>query len=62
MVCPPVALRYQTALRPQAPRWQDWIDHQNEKIARGLDALETKCLQFEAALLIGEVTIACALG
>ena len=57
-----VALRYETAVRPEALRWQDWIDHQNEKIARGLDALETKCLQFEASPLIGEVTIACALG
>jgi len=57
-----VALRYETAMRPEALRWQDWIDHQNEKIARGLDALESKCLQFEASPLIGEVTIACALG
>jgi len=57
-----VALRYETAVRPEALRWQDWIDHQNEKIARGLDALESKCLQFEASPLIGEVTIACALG
>jgi len=62
MVCPPVALRYETALRPQALRRQGWIDHQNEKIARRLDVLKTKCLQFEAAPLIGEVTIACALG
>ena len=57
-----VALRYETAVRPEALRWQDWIDHQNEKIARGLDALETKCLQFEASPMIGEITIACALG
>jgi len=57
-----VALRYETAVRPEALRWQDWIDHQNEKIVRGLDALESKCLQFEASPLIGEVTIACALG
>jgi len=57
-----VALRYETAVRPEALRWQDWIDHQNEKIARGLDALETKCEQFETSPLIGEITIACALG
>ena len=57
-----VALRYETAVRPEALRWQDWIDHQNEKITRGLDALETKCEQFEASPLIGEITIACALG
>ena len=57
-----VALRYETAMRPEALRWQDWIDHQNEKIARGLDALETKCAQFETSPLIGEITIACTLG
>jgi len=57
-----VALRYETAVRPEALRWQEWIDHQNEKIARGLDALEAKCEQFEASPLIGEITIACALG
>ncbi len=57
-----VALRYDTALRPQALRWQTWIDHQNEKIRRGLDALEIRCAQFESSPLIGEITIACALG
>ena len=57
-----VALRYETAMRPEALRWQEWIDHQNEKITRGLDALETKCTQFETSPLIGEITIACALG
>ncbi len=57
-----VALRYETVVRPEALRWQDWIDHQNEKITRGLDALETKCEQFDASRLIGEITIACTLG
>jgi len=57
-----VALRYETAVRPEALRWQEWIDHQNQKISRGLDALEMKCEQFEASPLIGEITIACALG
>ena len=57
-----VALRYETVMRPEALRWQDWIDHQNEKITRGLDALETKCADFETSPLIGEITIACTLG
>ena len=57
-----VALRYETAVRPEALRWQDWIDHQNEKITRGLDALEMKCETFNSAPLIGEMTIACTLG
>ena len=57
-----VALRYETAMRPEALRWQDWIDHQNEKITRGLDALEMKCESFKRSPLIGEMTIACTLG
>ena len=57
-----VALRYETAIRPETLHWQDWIDHQAEKIARGLDALEIKCPRFEESPLIGEITIACTLG
>ncbi|MCP4982662.1 MAG: glutathione S-transferase [Gammaproteobacteria bacterium] len=57
-----VALRYETAIRPQELQWQNWIDHQNEKIERALDALEKRCAQFESTPLIGEITIACVLG
>jgi glutathione S-transferase len=57
-----VAMRYETAARPQALQWQDWIDNQNEKIRRGLDTLETRCAHFESTPLIGEITIACMLG
>jgi glutathione S-transferase len=57
-----VALRYELVMRPQALHWQDWIEHQQEKITRGLDALEAQCAQFEASPLIGEITIACVLG
>lgn len=57
-----VALRYETAMRPQEQHWQDWIDSQNAKVERGLDALENRCSQFEASPLIGEITIACTLG
>ena len=57
-----VALRYESFMRPSALHWPEWIDSQNEKITRGLDALETRCAQFEAAPLIGEITVACTLG
>jgi len=57
-----VALRYQTALRPPELQWQEWIDNQIAKVERGLDALEAGCNQFEASPLIGEITVACALG
>jgi glutathione S-transferase len=57
-----VALRYETALRPEALRWQSWIDHQHEKVERGLDLLEARCTGFASSPLIGEITVACALG
>ena len=57
-----VALRYETAMRPQEYHWQSWIDHQHEKISRALNTLETRCAQFEPSPLIGEITVACALG
>lgn len=57
-----VALRYETAMRPEELRWQNWIDHQQEKISRSLDALETACRSFAESPTIGEVTVACALG
>jgi glutathione S-transferase len=57
-----VALRYETAFRPEQLRWQTWIDFQNEKVQRGLDKLESICNQFEPTPLIGEITVACVLG
>ena len=57
-----VALRYETALRPEALRWPEWIDNQRKKISRGLDALEARCAEFESDPLIGEITVACVLG
>jgi glutathione S-transferase len=49
-------------MRPPELQWPTWVDHQNEKVERGLDALETRCSGFEASPLIGEITVACALG
>jgi glutathione S-transferase len=57
-----VGLRYETALRPEELRWQTWIDHQKEKIERGLDALEGRCTGFNESPLIGEISVACILG
>ena len=57
-----VAMRYETAMRPENLQWQTWLDFQQEKVHRGLDTLEALCNQFEASPLIGEITIACVLG
>lgn len=37
-----VLVRYEMALRPEALRWDDWIDGQMLKVVAGLDALETQ--------------------
>ena len=57
-----VAVRYETAMRPEELQWQNWIDHQQEKISRSLDALESRCRSFADSPTIGEVSVACALG
>lgn len=57
-----VALRYETALRPEDLRWSDFIEHTDEKIQRGLDQLERSCATFNSTLTIGEIAVACALG
>ena len=55
-----VLTRYEVAARPQALRWQDWIDGQLLKVSTVLDALEQEDLG--GALDIGTISIACALG
>ena len=57
-----VAVRYELAMRPAEMQWGTWIDHQNEKITRGLDRLEQQCVSFKAEPTIGELTVVCALG
>ena len=55
--------RYETFLRPDAHRWPAWVDGQLDKVARGLDRLETaEAPAFGGRLDIGTITTACALG
>ncbi|KAJ1555740.1 hypothetical protein HK405_013789 [Cladochytrium tenue] len=35
-------VRYEATLRPEALRWQEWVDGQQGKARRGLDALEAR--------------------
>ncbi|MCG8425009.1 MAG: glutathione S-transferase [Proteobacteria bacterium] len=54
--------RYETVLRPQALRWDEWSEGQNGKINRALDDLERQADLIGEVLDIGTITIACALG
>jgi glutathione S-transferase len=57
-----VLTRYELAVRPQALRWQDWVDGQRAKINGGLAALEKAEPNFGANFGIGEIGAACVLG
>ncbi len=57
-----VLARYETALRPEALRWNDWITGQLEKVATGLDALEARAAGFGGRVDLGTIAFGCALG
>jgi glutathione S-transferase len=58
-----ILLRYEHAMRPEAKRWDDWINGQMGKIERAMDALETTyASQLTGPLTVGQIAVACALG
>jgi len=57
-----VALRYETAIRPEELRWQEWIDQQGRRVKQALLALEPRVKELQGQFRIGEVALACALG
>lgn len=54
--------RYETFLRPEARRWDEWTAGQMEKITDAVDRIETTAGQFGDRVDIGTVTFACGLG
>ena len=57
-----VNLRYETALRPEAMQWPDWIDAQRARIKRSLDALANDRLAELADVTVGTIAAAVCLG
>lgn len=57
-----VLARYETALRPEPLRWNDWTAGQLDKVASGLDEIERAARGFGARVDVGTIAIACALG
>jgi glutathione S-transferase len=57
-----VLARYETALRPEALRWNDWTVGQLEKVTSGLDALESRAVRFGDRVDVGTIAFGCALG
>ena len=56
-----VAARYEATLRPEAYRWDGWIEGQRRKVAQGLDRLEAEAAGLDS-VDIGLVAAGCALG
>jgi glutathione S-transferase len=57
-----VLVRYETAVRPEALRWQEWIDGQKRKVYLALDVLEAETATSEEPFDIGWIGAACVAG
>lgn len=57
-----VLTRYETAVRPEALRWKDWIEGQKRKVFGGLAALEAEVGVWGEEFGIAQIGAACALG
>jgi glutathione S-transferase len=57
-----VAKRVEAHMRPEDKRWPGWAERQGKAITRGLDVLEDECAAWGGDFLIGQITVAVALG
>lgn len=57
-----VLCRYETAVRPEQYRWDDWVKGQFTKIRNGLDALAAESSTWRERFEIGQIGAACVLG
>ncbi|WP_461473363.1 glutathione S-transferase [Pararhodobacter sp.] len=58
-----ILMRYETALREPAQQSTAWIEGQWAKIARALDALESRWMaHLSGPLCMGQIAVGCALG
>lgn len=53
---------YETRMRPEDKRHEDWLSYQADKVKRSLDHLSANPPSLAGELTIGHVAIACALG
>jgi glutathione S-transferase len=56
-----ILIIYEGRYRPEEKRHPDWVEHQREKVRRGLRALEASAPDPQA-FDVGSIAIACALG
>ena len=55
-------LVYEGRYRPADKHVQSWLDRQNDKVARGLAALEAAPPKLDAVPNVGQIALACLLG
>ena len=57
-----VLIRYETFVRPEALRWQEWVDGKFEAVRCAVRAIEAQAPALAGRHDIGVISIACALG
>jgi glutathione S-transferase len=58
-----ILMVYETRVRPEAARFEPWVEGQWAKIARALDAIEARWMSHLGGPLdMGQIAVACALG
>jgi len=56
-------IRYETFLRPEEKHWSEWLDAQQEKIARTLAYFEAEAVtELSTHFDVASISVACALG
>jgi glutathione S-transferase len=62
MVDAAVLMRYESAVRPENLRWDDWMAGQLDKVTCGLAELERRSASLADRVDIGTIAVGCALG
>ncbi len=57
-----VLARYESALRPEPLRWQDWMKGQMEKVSSALADFERRAAVWAHRVDLGTIALGCALG
>jgi glutathione S-transferase len=57
-----VLTRYETAVRPDNFRWNDWVTGQLDKVTCGLAAFEPRARGLSERVDLGSIALGCALG
>jgi glutathione S-transferase len=57
-----VLVRYETVVRPEPLRWNDWVTGQMEKVTSSLDLIERRVAGFGDRVDLGTIAVGCALG